>query len=399
MLKYRRLLYLTLFCTSVLQAEVTNEDIEALRDWINSKRLITVKELGGALSISGDIRAELQKSNEVVKGEAQRRHNNAYDVEFNLSLDYRTEWTWAAARIRFDNDAGLVNEIVGSGTNNKLKLDRAYMGVRLIDDDLHTMDIDIGRRPMNYPFDSKIEFSSNFDGVLFKDSYAFDRVGDFYYQIGAFLINEKIEQAGYVAEIGLLNIARTGFYTKYSLIDWDTKDHEKVPNQFHFIVSQCILGYKFIPQSIDKPVTFYIAGLYNHRARGLGITNGSKSNRGGYVGVWIGQLKMKGDWSFETDYQVLGAQCVPDFDVQGVGLGNAAKNNFYYHTKDDKPILNTRSKAQGNVNYRGFEVTFQYMLTNNLNVFQQWKQAITLDKEIGPFHRFKQYEIEFMYLF
>jgi len=35
--------------------DVGDEDIQALRDWINSKRMITVRELGGQLSISGAI--------------------------------------------------------------------------------------------------------------------------------------------------------------------------------------------------------------------------------------------------------------------------------------------------------------------------------------------------------
>ena len=39
-------------------------DIEALRDWINTKRQVTIKERGGNLSISGEVRAELQSTNE-----------------------------------------------------------------------------------------------------------------------------------------------------------------------------------------------------------------------------------------------------------------------------------------------------------------------------------------------
>ncbi len=408
MIKSCRTLYLAsaLSLVSVLRAEVTDEDIETLRDWINSQRMVTVKELGGALSISGDVRAEMQATNEVINGKAQRgrksetkKPNNNYDIELNLAIDYRTDWTWASARMRFDNDAGVVNDFFGSGRNDKIKVDRAYFGVRIYDHDRHTMEVEVGRRPMFYPFDSRLEFGSNFDGVTFKDSYAFDKVGDFYYQLGAFIVNEKVDQAGYVGEIGLINIARTGFYTKYSLIDWDTKVLNKLPQQVQFIVSQLMLGYKFIPQILDKIINCYLTGLYNHRAEGRGITNGDKANFGGYAGFTIGQLKTKGDWSLDANYQVLAAQCVPDFDTNGIGTGNANDFSFYYKKVDGKLVSNSRSEAQGNVNYRGFEVTLQYMLTNNLNLFQQWKQSITLDREIGPFHRFKQYEAEFIYSF
>lgn len=408
MMKSYRSLYLAsaIALMSSLHAEVTDEDIESLRDWINSQRMVTVKELGGALAISGDVRAEMQSVNEIVKGKAQRgrdsetkKPSTVYDIELNLALDYRTDWTWASARMRFDNDAGIVNDFFGSGTNNKIKVDRAYFGVRIYDHDRHTMDVEVGRRPMFYPFDSRLEFGSNFDGVTLKDSYAFDKVGDFYYQLGAFLVNEKVDQAAYVGEIGLLNIARTGFYTKYSLIDWDTKKLHKVPEQMYFIVSQLLLGYKFVSQPIDKIVNIYLAGLYNHRAEHLEITRGKRSNFGGYLGFTVGQLKQRGDWSLDTNYQVLAAQCVPDFDTNGIGTGNANDYSFYYHKEDGDLVKNTHKDAQGNVNYRGFEVTLQYMLTNNLNLFQQWKQSITLDRFIGPFHKYKQYEAEFIYSF
>jgi hypothetical protein len=400
------LLSSALFFTGVVHAaDVQDEDIQALRDWINSKRMITVRELGGQLSISGEVRAELQSISASTNGVKERgrgtdKANNDYDVEFNLAIDYRTENTWAAARIKFDNDAGIINEKFGSGTNSKIKVDKAYFGYRVMDRDRHTMEIEVGRRGMFLLFDSRLQFLSNFDGVSFKDNYAVDKVGDLYYQLGAFIVNEKKDQAGYVGELGILNVANTGFYTKYSLIDWDTKEVDKVPHEFHFIVSQLLLGYKFIPQPWDKVVNFYLGGLYNHRARPLEITSHKKANFGGYLGFSIGQIKKTGDWNFEINYQVLAAQCVPSFDVSGTGMAARKGRSFYYHEKDDKIVVNTnRHQPEGNVNYRGFKMVMQYMLTNNLNLFQEWSQSITLDDHIGPFRRFKQYEIELIYAF
>lgn len=402
----------TLLLTSALQAvDVENEDIQALRDWINSKRMITVRELGGQLSISGDVHAELQSTAEVKNGKAQRgrgtdKPNNRYDIEFNLMVDYRTERSWIATRLRFDNDAGLLNDNFGSGKSDKIKLERAYWGYRLLDGDRHTMDLDVGRRgPINNFFDSRLQFSSNFDGVSFKDSYAVDNVGDIYYQLGAFVVNENKDQGAYIGEAGILNIANTGFYTKYSLTDWNTKHVDKCPPQFRFIVSQWTLGYKWIPQPFDRPVTIYMAGLYNHRARPvtfkaspkpLHVTDGKKANYGGYLGFSVGALKQAGDWSFDANYQVLAAQCVPDFDVGGIGMGASADNGFYWN-KDKK--VTSKDEIGGNVNYRGFELTLQYLISNNLNFWQQWRQSITLDNDIGPFRRYKQYEIDFIYSF
>lgn len=396
---------IALLSSSLFAVDVSNEDIQSLRDWVNSKRMITVKELGGQLSISGDIHAEMQAINEVIDGEQQRGHkagrpNTVYDIEFNLNIDYRTENTWAAARIKFDNDAGISNEFFGSGKTDKLKVDRAYFGYRVLDHDQHTMQVELGRRSsINSIFDSKLQFTSIFDGVNFEDNYALEKVGDVYYKLGAFLVNEKKDQAAYVGEAGVLNIAKTGFYGKYSLIDWDTKKNVKIPAQFHFIVSQLTLGYKFIPTKLDKIVWIYAAGLYNHRARPIKISDHKKANFGGYLGFTIGQIKLAGDWSLEANYQVLAAQCIPDFDVAGIGLGNSPGNGFYYKKSGSSIEANSRADAQGNVNYRGFNINFQYLITNNLNILQEWKQSITLDDSIGPFRRFKQYEIDFIYLF
>lgn len=400
--------YLTtaLFLTSSLAAaEVSNEDIEALRDWINTKRMITVKELGGQLSISGDIHAEMQSANEVKNGVQQRGPGTGtpyqvYDVELNLNIDYRTENTWAAGRIKFDNDAGIINSNFGSGVNNKIKVDRAYFGYRILDEDRHTIEIELGRRPaINNIFESRLEYSANFDGINFKDTYALEKVGDVYYQLGMFLVSEKKDQAAYVGELGILNIGKTGFYTKYSLIDWDTKHLTRIPQQMYFVISQLVLGYKFIPTKLDKIVMLYSGALCNHRARPMAISDNKRANWGGYAGFSIGQLKLAGDWSLDANYQVAQAQCVPDFDMSGIGLGNTSDNGFYYNIVDGELVPSTPSTADGNGNFRGFEVTLQYLWTNNLNIFQQWKQSITLDNDIGPFRRYKQYEIDIVYLF
>jgi hypothetical protein len=384
--------------------DVADSDIQALREWINTKRQQTLKEVAGDLSISGEVRTEFIDTAETVNGIKQRGAggatdlpSRAYDIEVNLLIDYRTERSWAAIKLEFDNDAGVFH-----GTLNKLKLEKAYFGVRLIEQDTYTTDIELGRRRLSTVFDSKLEFGSFFDGILLKYDRSWEKAGDFYAHVGAFVINERHDQYGYVGELGLLNIANTGLYVKYSLIDWDTKHYHdpEVSRRFHFIVSQLILGYRFIPRWLNKTTIIYLSGLYNHRARPLAITAHKKANFGGYAGFSIGQLRKQHDWALDANYQVLAAQAVPDFDVAGIGLGNASNTGFYGSTIFSGPAVpNTRKTAGGNVNYRGFQVTLEYLLTDKLNLFQQYQQSITLDDSIGPFRRFKQYEIEFIYAF
>jgi hypothetical protein len=403
------LLSSSLFASTIEDSDdIDQKDINAVREWINTKRQVTVRELGGALSISGEVRTEFQSTAEVLDGvkqrgrggaiirDGQRLPTNSFDVEVNVMMDYRTDYSWGSIKLEFDNDAGII-----SGSFNKLKLERAYWGVRVIDGDTYSFDTELGRRRMSTIVDSKIEFNNFFDGIWFRYDQGYDPIGDLYLHAGVFVINENKNQFGYLGEIGILNVGGTGFYTKYSLLDWDTKDfHNKINNErFDFIVSQLIFGYKFLPSRLQKIVQIYLAGLWNSAAHKLKISHHKRANWGGYIGVSIGELKKKGDWAFDINYQVLAAQCIPDFDVQGIGLGNAADSGFYTTNIRGGGTPNTRKTAGGSVNYRGFQMTLDYLLTNQLNMQQSWQQAITLDDAIGPFHRYKQYEIEFIYGF
>jgi len=386
---------LQLLMGGFLFAEDTDENDQALREWVNTRRQVSVKELGGSLSLTGDVHAEMQAASETVGGKQQRGHGSPtqapsafFDVEASILLDYRAERTWGSIKLKFDNDAGIFN-----GTKSKISLDRAYLGARALAGDNYTFDIEAGRRKLNQIFDSRVEFDSLFDGILFRYDLATYPIGDFYMRVGTFIINEKRQQYGYVGEIGLLQIGNTGFYTKYSVIDWDTKG--SIPTQdFDFIVNQWIFGYKITPQKFNHVIEIYLAGLYNPAARKLAISNHQKQNYGGYIGIFSGELKRKGDWSIDANYQVVAAQVIPDFDAGGIGLGNVAGGGFY----STGHVPNTRKSATGNVNYRGFTITLQYLFTNNLNVFQSYSQSITLDSAIGPFRRYRSYELDLIYL-
>ncbi len=44
-------------------------DMEALRRWLQDKRLVSLKELGGDLSVSGEVRSEMKYTNERLKAQ------------------------------------------------------------------------------------------------------------------------------------------------------------------------------------------------------------------------------------------------------------------------------------------------------------------------------------------
>ncbi len=393
-------------------------DIEALRDWINTKRQVTVKERGGNLSISGEVRGELQSTNEKVNGIKQRGSGGAvantplraWDVEVNLMLDYRTDRTWAAVKLEFDNNTG-----TETGTYNRLSVERAYLGGRIVNANTYTIDGWIGRWFLGYVFDSKVQFGSFMDGILFKYDQAWETLGSFYFHAGPFVVNENIDQYAYVAEIALLNIAHSGFYSKLSFIDWDTKslggslspkasssEQERAihDRQYRFRNVQAILGYKMAPDWFGRMMTFYAGGVMNTAAKKLDVTRDRRANFAAYAGFSLGELRKKLDWSLDVNYQWVQAQSVPSFDVSGIGRGNAAGVGFYSTKKNGKgtPHRNS-SQPVGNTNFQGISVEFLYLLTSNITVYQSWRQSCRFDQNIGPAFNYKQYEVEFIYGF
>lgn len=384
-------------------------DMAALRRWLQDKRFVTLKELGGDLSISGEARTEMQYVNEKSKAQGSSEYikqvgrnaavdapNLAWDVEFNLMMDYRTDRTWAAMKVEFDNNMG-----TKSGTVNKVRLEKAYLGGRIIAGDTFTWDAEIGRRYLSNVFDSKVEFSSLFDGALLRFSKAFINIGDFYTNIGAFLIDEKYDQYGEVVEIGALRIANVGLNLKYSVINWyKPLPSWDTPARSRFLVNQFLTNYQFYPEWIGKRlIKFYAAGLYNPIARPVVQTGFTKQNWGWYAGVSIGVVKKAYDFAIDASYQWIQAQTIPDWDVMGIGRGNAAKVGLYTTASDGGGSPTTQANAVGSCNYKGFELEVLYAFTDNITLYQSFKYSGTLDLNIGPDLKYKQWETEFIYAF
>ena len=410
-----------------------SKDMDALRRWLRDKRFVTMKEIGGDLSISGEVRTEFQATNERKNGIQQRSNTNlaflkpmyAWDVEVNVMMDYRTDRTWAAVKLEFDNDMG-----IRSGTTNRIRLEKAYLGGRIIPGDTFIVDAEIGRRNLFNVFDSKVQFSSLYDGALLRFNKAFDSLGDYYFNVGPFLVDDITNHYGYVGEMGALGIGNTGMNLKYSIINWyrpggedekgNTAYQTALTNQrYRFLVSQLLAYYQFYPQWIGKRlIKIYAAGLMNHFALTSKIVNrhpvgmqsvvipteiiptgGEKANIAWYAGVSIGVVKKAGDWAVDANYQWVQAQAYPDFDNLGIGRGNAANVGFYTLNADGSGGGTTQATAVGNTNFKGFEIEALYAITNNLVVQQNFRYSNTLNLNIGPNEKYRQYELEFIYAF
>ncbi len=389
-----------------------DSEMDALRRWLNDKRLITIRELGGDLSISGDVRTEFQATNErrgVIKqrgiGGATAQPAYAWDSDVSLNIDYRTDYTWASVKIKFDNDMG-----VNGGSVNRIKVPKAYLGGRMVSGDTITLDMEIGRRSLSSVYDSKVQFAALYDGIAMRLGKAFEDIGDFFFNCGPFLIDEKNNHYGAVAEIGMLRVGNVGFNTKYSVINW--KRHFSNPqknDRYNFVVQQLLASYQFNPKWLNKKlIKFYGAMLSNLVADDLVLPNPTTNsdqnlgtqNWGFYAGLLLGTVKKAYDWAIDINFQWVQAQTVADYDFMGIGRGNAARVGLYNDKLDGSGTIPANTDtAVGPCNYYGFEVDMLYAFTDNLTVQQHFKWSRTLDEQIGPDLKYQQFEVEFIYAY
>lgn len=379
-------------------------NIQPLEDWITNKREITILERGGNLSVAGDIHFQYESVNEVLNGLRQRGPSSAFpnaavdnwNVEFNLYFDYRTDNTWASVQIEYNGNCGVI-----SGTFDNINLEMALLGGRIYNSSSFFIDLELGRRRFDYTFDSKIEFGSFMDGILLHYNKAFTNWGDFYLYGGFFIVNQAISQYGYVGEFGLLDLFNQGFFFKYSIIDWDTKDFSSPAQSstFDFICSQFLIGWNSSLPHLNIPLTLYAAGLINTAACPLELTYYHKYNLAGYIGMTVGDLLKPGDWSFDINYQYVEPQAIPSFDAGGIGIGNAQGTGLYTTQLDGGGNELNTTTALGDVNYRGFSIEFLYLLTPNITLSQIYQQSTNAISSIGPKVDYKVFEIEIIYAF
>ena len=394
--------------------QVEEQDIRALREWIDLRRQVTVKKSGGNLSISGDVRTKFQVTSEEKGGIKQRgpvdssAGLNNWDVEANLMLDYRTDRTWAAIKLEFDNKAGS-----GSGTTEKLTLERALLGGRILDRGKQVLTVNVGRQNLSDVFSSKIQFGSFMDGIVLRYEDEMGKIGDFYLQGGPFIVDAKRNHYAYAAELGLSKIGKTGLYTKFSLIDWDTKKWDTKKSEDHlknlayeFRNLQLTLGYEStLPWLSEKKMTLYGAFLCNTAARKHLETGNQKQPLAWYAGCSVGKINKKGDWALSLNYQWVQNQAVPDFDGSGIGRGNAKKIGLYSkESKGEGGAFDTPLQGVGKGNFKGFQIDLVYSLTENISISQTYRQSVNCShlkyKEFSaPKFDYKQYKLELIYLF
>lgn len=453
---------------SAFQEELNETDFQALRDFINTKRTINLKEKSTNMIITGDVRSEwrylsqkgryspfgrnikLRGGNAFDLDELPLSHND-FDAEANLYFEYNCDRSWAVMQLQFDNSAGVFDgdtacscskgniidlngvgdgqelqvilnrgECVadpggwhGSGRCNSICLKKAYFGYNLFKCADMNFDIEVGRRRLNNVFDSKVQFGSQFDGITLK--YDHKNSADyrrFYINIAGFVVNQRINQFAWAAEMGYYNVYNTPFDVKYSFIDWRKfgrtecyyidPTHPRNPPAFNFTISQITIYYNLNKEWFcNKPAQVYVAGLVNsarNRFRYLKVTSinddvailspriSRRANLAWYAGFKVGEVKKEGDWSIEIQYQYVEPIAVPDNDVRGICRGNVL----------DYPFTST---FIGNTNFKGWKFEGLYAFTDNITVdtIIEWSTAV--QSEVGGHNHYGCFKLEAIYAF
>lgn len=387
-------------------------DFKAVQTFINSKRTIPMIEKEKYVKIHGDIRANFLYRDEMqgsrhLRGRGVRDSRGlpvpfeGFEAEFNLWVDHKTETTWSIFHVQEANTWGVGDALYdcrrapqalhGSGVCNDLCVKRCYFGWRVYEcPDDSKLDIEIGRRPLYTIADSRIEFSSRFDGVMGRYTKKVGKSSDAYLMLGAFVINFRDDHYGFIGETGVYDLFEKKIDAKYSLIDW-TLNHKSQcgisnPLGSRFVISQWSLGLDFPKERFGRKARIYGAFLINHDAPKTVITDYERANIGWYAGFIIGEVRKEGDWSYDMNYQYVEAQAVPDPDVRGIGRGNVLRETL---TAD----------RRGKANYHGMHFEFLYALNDNLSIDALYDFSNAINKHIGGPHYYSKAEVDFIYAF
>ena len=418
--------------------EARERDMDALQEYIKTKRAITVQEKGGNMMISGDIRGEWYhmhaktghkyqrgwKSRKLFKNSYENEKTppvshgkykgfnfgekvqyregrdkilppyatNEFDAEANLTLDYVAERGWGTIRLQFSNPAGIITPerrpmifdsrkiMYGSGRLNDLALRKCYAGYNIWEEGTSRFDVEIGRRRLYDVFDSRIQFNSYFDGVLLRFTSAFEGIGDLSVKAAAFAIDYHVNHYGYVGEVGFLDIGDVGFDLKYSLIDWDTLHRANRFCQVHplgtrFLNSQILGIYNLSPELVSIKTSVYAAYLVNTAAKKERWFDHKKANDAYYVGARMGEALHRGDYSLELLYQWVKAQAIPEKDISLSSRDNPRGISAYVR----------RSGGWGN--FRGWRLEGFYAVTDNWTLNAHFDSIREMDRHIGGPHR------------
>jgi hypothetical protein len=383
-------------------------DPKILRDFIESRGLIECRQKSGTLIIAGDVRARwIANAEEVngisVRGAGTEQPLNVFKSEFNLYMDYSAPKTWLTTKVRY-----AVVDGTDGGSATKVELDRAFIGYDIYECGKEDFYIELGRSKLDYMFESRVQFGSLFDGIHLYYTKPLGKIGTFTLHGGPFIIDSLTNHYAWVGEVGVKEWMDTGWSFRYSLIDWTRKaptfDYGYKANlgtirnnpRYRFLVSQMLISReKKIDFAGCKMLYLYGAVLANHDATRNNASDYTYANKAWYLGFTLGKLCKACDWSIDMNYQYVQAQAIPEFDISGIGHGNAEGIFF----AESVHFARTPFEARGFTNYQGLEVNALYALTDTLSLRAKASYSVPINRNIGGDFFFKNFEMAAIYAF
>jgi hypothetical protein len=390
-------------------------DPRILRDFIESRGLIECRKKCGRLTIAGDVRARWLAAGEQAedgagrlikkRGGGTKTALNRFKSEYNLFMDYVDKRSWVSTKVRWTTFDG-----VDGGSATKPELDRAFIGYDIYERGDLDFYVEVGRSHLDYIFDSRLQFGSVYDGIHLYYTDVWDGIGTFVAHGGPFIVDSFTNHYAWIFETYVEEWADTGFIFKYSIIDWNrhsrTLNYGSLSNagkhllqdnpRYRFLISQLTVEYE---TAIDfagcKTLYLYGAVLANHDAKRSRATRNKYENKGAYIGFTLGKLCKACDWSFDLSYQYLEAQAVPEFDLSGIGHGNA--DNLFF--SDALAAFLAPNLARGFTNFKGFQMSLLYALTDTLSFRVKAEWSKPANTNIGGDNKYKGYEMSAIYAF
>lgn len=397
---------------------VDQKDLWAVREWLRTKRVSLNNKLG-ELSLSGDVKAEwryAQQSlgSQVMIGGTDAPSgwpHNMYTIDFRMYLDYKSDKTWASIKLEFDEAAGLFG-----GQANNLALNRANMGYHLYDDGDMRFDILVGRQRAYEIYQSQLQFNSTFDGFTSVFAVGLEGLADFSFHGGGYIFNAVQNQPVWVLQAGLYDLLDTGFYFEYAFTNWTTSTaNELVENDnsgvdtylgnaaWAYRINQFILGYAFNPDVFGIDVRLFSGLLWNSAAQANAIQRISvqnkvhkKLNMGGWVTLQVGSVQKAGDWAFQAQWQLAQPYAVPDWDMAGIGQGNATSSGIWGPYTFSKA---TNFPGNGNSNFNSWEMDLLYSVTNELVLEARLRRSLSSTQSVGLSDNYTDFRLAAIYGF
>lgn len=369
--------------------QTTRYSVRELEDWL-MKQDRPNYVIPASYTIGGQVSEKWQNVHETLNGAAQvgsgtGTSSNQFKTTVELQITYALGRTFGDTRLQFANQGGAFN-----GTANSISLNRALIGYHFITYGPHTLDALAGRHALNKIYNSQMMFKTPGDGVTGMGYYIWKKVVE--YQLWGGVYTSR-PGSFWVVRGRLFNIANLGFYIDYDYVYWGkVKPSSNLTRiRTNYGISQFLVGWDRTPEWLGKNIQVFAALLYNNRAKPHPLSDNKLLNLAGYVGAQVGATKNQGDFSIQGQLQFCQLQALPEWDMAGIGRGNAGKGSLFK--------ASTIRSVNGNTNFQGYSIKLNYALTKQVTITGDFKRSVNLNDGIGWDSSYTNYSISTAYSF